>query len=69
MEKRYLTYPYKQKLYDWWNRKPPREALLDTLAEAQVFEEWEAAAFRLDEILGYDLWYMSIYVKRDYSSP
>ena len=45
-----------QKLYEWWNRKPVRETLLDALAEAQIFEEWEAAAFRLDEVLGYDLW-------------
>jgi TAG lipase/lysophosphatidylethanolamine acyltransferase len=30
--------------------------LQETLRDAHLFEEWEAAAFQLDELLGYDLW-------------
>ncbi|KAF2637136.1 hypothetical protein P280DRAFT_492738 [Massarina eburnea CBS 473.64] len=45
-----------QKLYSWWTRKTPRDALLENLGNANLFEEWEAAAFQLDEVLGYDLW-------------
>jgi TAG lipase/lysophosphatidylethanolamine acyltransferase len=45
-----------QKLHRWWTQKSPRDILLESLAEARLFEEWEAAAFKLDECLGYDLW-------------
>lgn len=45
-----------QRLYKRWTTKAPREALLANLAEARYFEEWEAAAYKLDEVLGYDLW-------------
>ncbi|OCK86437.1 hypothetical protein K432DRAFT_376752 [Lepidopterella palustris CBS 459.81] len=45
-----------QRLYNWWTQKSPREVLLETITEARLFEEWEAAAFQLDEVLGYDLW-------------
>ncbi|KAF1989376.1 putative patatin-like serine hydrolase [Aulographum hederae CBS 113979] len=45
-----------QKLYSWWTRKTPRDVLLETIAEARLFEEWEASAFQLDEVLGFDLW-------------
>ncbi len=38
-------------------QKSPRETLLEAIVEARIFEEWEAAAFHLDEVLGYDLWY------------
>src|ERR1700760_1388588 len=51
-----LTLPLKQ-LGAWWRRKSPRDVLLENLQEARLFEEWEAAAFQLDELLGYDLWY------------
>jgi len=47
---------YCQKLHRWYTKKSPRDILLESLAEARLFEEWEAAAFQLDEILGYDLW-------------
>jgi TAG lipase/lysophosphatidylethanolamine acyltransferase len=30
--------------------------LQENLRDAHLFEEWEAAAFQLDELLGYDLW-------------
>jgi TAG lipase/lysophosphatidylethanolamine acyltransferase len=47
---------FPKRLYAWWTKKSTREELLETLANARVFEEWEASAFQLDEILGYDLW-------------
>lgn len=47
---------FKQKAYGWWTKKKPREALLDTLANGQSFEEWDEAAFQLDELLQADLW-------------
>ena len=46
----------RQKAYGWWTKKEPKKALLDALAEAQSFEEWEEAAFQLDELLHTDLW-------------
>lgn len=46
-----------KRLYSWWVQKSPRDALLETLADARLFEEWEASAYQLDEVLGYDLWY------------
>jgi len=45
-----------QRLYSWWNRKSTKDVLLESIQEARQFEEWEAAAFQLDEVLGYDLW-------------
>ena len=40
----------------WWHKKKPLDALLETLANAKSFEEWERAAFQLDELLCTDLW-------------
>ena len=40
-----------------YRRKRPKEVLLDEMARAETFEEWDEAAFRLDELLGNDLWY------------
>ena len=37
-------------------KRKPRDALIENLAEARTFEEWEDAAFHLDELLGTDLW-------------
>jgi hypothetical protein len=51
---------YFQRLYSWWTGKSARDALLEHLAEARLFEEWEAAAYQLDEVLGHDLWYTSL---------
>ncbi|KAH0563252.1 hypothetical protein GP486_002185, partial [Trichoglossum hirsutum] len=45
-----------QKIYSWWIRKKPADALLEQLAEAQTFEEWEDVAYQLDAELGNDLW-------------
>lgn len=45
-----------QKAYGWWTRKQPQNALLEALACAQSYEEWEEAAFQLDELLHTDLW-------------
>jgi TAG lipase/lysophosphatidylethanolamine acyltransferase len=49
---RYTT----QKAYGWWTRRKPRDALLDELAAAKSFEEWEDIAFHLDALDGSDLW-------------
>lgn len=46
-----------QKLLSWWHSKSPRDRLFHTLANAQSYEEWEEAAFELDELLSKDLWY------------
>lgn len=46
-----------QRFYAWWTKKSIRDELLESLANARVFEEWEASAFQLDEVMGYDLWY------------
>ncbi|CAI6243844.1 unnamed protein product [Periconia digitata] len=51
-----VVFFWQLKLYNWWIKKSPRDALLENLGAANLFEEWEAAAFQLDEILGYDLW-------------
>lgn len=45
-----------QKAYGWWTKKQPQNALLEALASAQSYEEWEEAAFQLDELLHTDLW-------------
>ena len=45
-----------KKAYGWWSKKSPRAALLSDLAEAQSYQEWEETAYRLDELLGTDLW-------------
>ena len=45
-----------QRLLAWWTTKSPRDLLLETIAEARYFEEWEAAAYHLDELQCYDLW-------------
>ncbi|MCJ1421167.1 hypothetical protein MMC32_007529 [Xylographa parallela] len=47
---------WRSKAYGWWNQKKPREVLLDELAAARSFEEWEETAYRLDELDGSDLW-------------
>ncbi|KAF2761834.1 patatin-like serine hydrolase [Pseudovirgaria hyperparasitica] len=45
-----------QRIWAWWTRKSAWDTLLETIADARIFEEWEAAAFQLDEEKGYDLW-------------
>ena len=51
-----MLIPYFQKAYSWWQQKKPLNALLDTLTNSQSYEEWEDAAFQLDELLQTDLW-------------
>ncbi|KAK7554925.1 hypothetical protein IWX50DRAFT_630568 [Phyllosticta citricarpa] len=51
-----VAFFWQLRLYSWWVQKSPRDALLETLADARLFEEWEASAYQLDEVLGYDLW-------------
>lgn len=48
--------PALKKISSWWSQKKPRDVLLEALAASNLYEEYEAAAFQLDEVLGYDLW-------------
>ncbi|KKK14480.1 putative Patatin-like serine hydrolase [Aspergillus ochraceoroseus] len=45
-----------QRLLSWWRSKSPRNRLRHCLATATAYEEWEEAAFALDELLSLDLW-------------
>jgi TAG lipase/lysophosphatidylethanolamine acyltransferase len=45
-----------KKLYAWWRQKSQRDLLLESINDARLFEEWEAAAYKLDEVLDYDMW-------------
>ncbi|GAB7350892.1 hypothetical protein MBLNU459_g1407t2 [Dothideomycetes sp. NU459] len=45
-----------QRIWAWWSRKSQKETQLECLAQARYFEEWEAAAFALDELHGNDIW-------------
>ena len=45
-----------KKLYAWWTQKSQRYLLLEAISDARLFEEWEAAAYKLDEVLDYDMW-------------
>ncbi|KAI9699102.1 MAG: hypothetical protein M1836_003291 [Candelina mexicana] len=56
LEKQTVSGIVASKLYAWYTRKKPRDLLVETLAEARNYEEWEGAAFQLDEVLGNDLW-------------
>ncbi|OJJ49548.1 hypothetical protein ASPZODRAFT_88761 [Penicilliopsis zonata CBS 506.65] len=47
---------WKYKLLSWWRSKSPKATLLHCLATALSFEDWEEAAFQLDELLSTDLW-------------
>ncbi|KAH1486669.1 hypothetical protein LV164_001245 [Aspergillus fumigatus] len=44
-----------QRLLAWWFSKSPKTRLRYRLATAQTFEEWEEAAFELDELRSADL--------------
>lgn len=39
-------------------QKSRTDLLLEAIGEARLFEEWEAAAFALDECLDFDMWYV-----------
>ncbi|KAF2232723.1 hypothetical protein EV356DRAFT_449733 [Viridothelium virens] len=51
-----VAFFWQLRLYNWWTKKTSKELLFEIISEAKTFEEWEAAAFQLDEILGNDLW-------------
>lgn len=55
IEPRPPTYNF-QKAYKWWAKKPSQKALLEALADARSYEEWEETALQLDELLHTDLW-------------
>ncbi|KAL1306724.1 hypothetical protein AAFC00_005390 [Neodothiora populina] len=49
----------RQRLWIWLTRKSQKDIQLECLNQARFYEEWEAAAFALDEIYGNDLWRQS----------
>ncbi|KAL3459935.1 hypothetical protein BJX64DRAFT_263977 [Aspergillus heterothallicus] len=51
-----VTLFWKRKLLSWWSSKSPRTRLRHTLKTSTNYEDWEEAAFELDEILSLDLW-------------
>ncbi|KAJ4353286.1 triacylglycerol lipase [Didymosphaeria variabile] len=51
-----MLIPFFKQISSWWAAKEPRDVLLEALADSNLYEEYEAAAFQLDEVLGYDLW-------------
>jgi TAG lipase/lysophosphatidylethanolamine acyltransferase len=46
-----------KRLWAWWTQKSKRDQLLDIISKARLFEEWEAAAYGIDECMDYDMWY------------
>ncbi|KAH7414045.1 acyl transferase/acyl hydrolase/lysophospholipase [Phaeosphaeria sp. MPI-PUGE-AT-0046c] len=54
-----VTTFWQKKLWAWWTQKSKRDQLLDTIDQVRLFEEWEAAAFSLDECMDYDMWRQS----------
>ncbi|KAJ0424536.1 acyl transferase/acyl hydrolase/lysophospholipase [Aspergillus carlsbadensis] len=51
-----VTLFWKEKLLSWWRSKSPRTRLRHALQITTNYEDWEEAAFELDEILSLDLW-------------
>ncbi|KAL4946218.1 hypothetical protein BDV06DRAFT_208872 [Aspergillus oleicola] len=51
-----VTLFWKEKLLSWWMSKSPRIRLRREMAVASNYEDWEEAAFELDEYLSLDLW-------------
>ncbi|KAJ5583646.1 hypothetical protein N7535_002266 [Penicillium sp. DV-2018c] len=47
---------WRDNLFSWWFSISPKDRLFHTLANSQSYEEWEEAAFQLDELLSKDLW-------------
>ncbi|KAG9186544.1 TAG lipase / lysophosphatidylethanolamine acyltransferase [Alternaria panax] len=54
-----------KRLYAWWVQKSQRDLLLEAISDARLFEEWEAAAYKLDEVLDYDMWRQTA-ISKDY---
>ena len=51
-----VVFFWQLRLLRWTRRISPHDALLETLNDARYFEEYEAASFQLDALLGNDLW-------------
>ncbi|KAF2431126.1 hypothetical protein EJ08DRAFT_587986 [Tothia fuscella] len=51
-----VVFFWQLRLYSWWTRKSITDVLVENINEARLYEEWEAAAYQLDEVLGFDLW-------------
>ncbi|KAL5116548.1 triacylglycerol lipase [Pleosporales sp. CAS-2024a] len=47
---------WQRRLWAWYWRQSKRDMLLDTLNQARLYEEWEAASYTLDQCMEYDLW-------------
>ncbi|KAI4251364.1 MAG: hypothetical protein LQ352_004892, partial [Teloschistes flavicans] len=47
---------WQSKAYRWWKKKPSQKALLEALAAARSYQEWEEVALQLDELYQTDLW-------------
>src|SRR5438034_5513720 len=54
--------PVAQNLFSWWSSKSPRANLLQNLATAKSFEEWEETAMALDEVLSTDIWLVRLLI-------
>jgi hypothetical protein len=48
---------FPQRLWAWWTRPSQKDIQLECFNTARYYEEWEAAAFALDELYGNDLWF------------
>jgi TAG lipase/lysophosphatidylethanolamine acyltransferase len=46
-----------KRLWAWWTRPSQKDIQLECFNTARYYEEWEAAAFALDELYGNDLWF------------
>jgi TAG lipase/lysophosphatidylethanolamine acyltransferase len=47
-----------KRLWQWWRQKSKKDQLLETMDQARLYEEWEAAAYLMDQCMEYDLWYV-----------
>lgn len=54
----YVGWCLLQKLYTWWLAESPGDLARKRIATAESFEEWEAGAIALDEVLGNDVWFV-----------
>lgn len=54
-----------QRLQSWWHSNSVKDRLVHCLATATTFEDWEEAAFELDELQSTDLWWAHIYLSRE----
>jgi TAG lipase/lysophosphatidylethanolamine acyltransferase len=48
-----------------WHTRSPLEILLDQMAKAETYEEWEVTAYQLDALLGNEFWRQNA-TSRDY---